>query len=208
MGVKPSLRATSVGAIGAVGLTLAGPILRRAIGERLAARTERRLCPVADPGPYVVPAPAAALHARMTVVDLHADSLLFGRDLLARASRGHLDVPRMVEGNAALQVFAVATKVPRHLNIERNDDRTDDITLIALGLGWPRATWGSRLARAEHQAARLVSFAAQSGGGLTLVRSAADLDAFLGRRAVEPGIVSGLLAFEGAHALDDDIANL
>lgn len=208
MGVRPTLRATAVGAIGAVGLTLAGPIVRRTVGERLATRTELRLCPVADPGPYTLPESAAALHARLTVVDLHADSLLFGRDLLARGGRGHLDVPRMVEGNAALQVFGVATKVPRHLNIERNDDRTDDITLVALGLGWPRATWRSRLARAEHQAARLAGFAAESRGRLTLIRSAADLAGFLARRAADPTLVAGLLAIEGAHALDDDLANL
>ena len=45
----------------------------------------------------------------------------------------------MVEGNVALQVFAVATKVPRHLNYERNDDRSDDVTLVALVQGWPAA---------------------------------------------------------------------
>lgn len=201
-------RSVPIAAVAAVGLTLAGPVVRRTVGERLAARTERRLCPVVDPGPYVVPAAAAALHARLTVVDLHGDTLLLGRDLLTRGTRGHLDVPRMVEGNAALQVFAVATKVPRHLNIESNDDRTDDITLVALGLGWPRTTWRSRLARAEHQAARLAGFAAESRGRLSLVRSAADLDTFLGRRAADSTLVAGLLAIEGAHALDDDLANL
>lgn len=205
MGIRRSL---PIAALGAVGLTLAGPILRRAVGERLAARTERRLCPVADPGPYDVPSAAAALHARLTVVDLHGDTLLLGRDLLSRGTRGHLDVPRMVAGNAAIQVFGVATHVPRHLNIDSNDDRTDDITLVALGLGWPRATWRSRLARAEHQATRLAGFAAESGGRLSLVRSAADLDAFLARRAADPTLVAGLLAIEGAHALDDDLANL
>lgn len=205
MGLRRSL---PVAAVAATGLALGGPILRRAVGERLVARTERRLCAVADPGPYVVPAPAAAVHERLTVVDLHGDSLLFGRDLLTRGTRGHVDVPRMVEGNAALQVFAVATKVPRNLNIERNDDRTDDITLVALALGWPRATWRSRLARAEHHAARLAGFAAASGGQLTLVRTAADLDAFLERRAADPILVAGLLAIEGAHALDGDLANV
>jgi membrane dipeptidase len=106
-------------------------------------------------------------------------------------------------------VFGVATKVPRHLNIERNDDRTDDITLVALALGWPRRTLRSRLARAEHQAARLAAFAAGSAGRLALLRSAADLDAFLERRAAAGRtLVAGLLAIEGAHALDDDIAHL
>jgi membrane dipeptidase len=195
-------------AAGGVGLAIAGPIVRRAIGERLAARTERRLCPVGDPGPYVVPAAAAELHERLQVVDLHGDTLLFGRDLLVRGGRGHIDVPRLVEGNVALQVFAVATKVPRHLNIERNDDRTDDITLVALGLGWPRATWRSLVARAEHQARRLAHAAAASHGRLTVVRSAGDLDGFLARRAADPTLVAGLLAIEGAHALDDNLANL
>jgi membrane dipeptidase len=75
-------------------------------------------------------------------------------------------------------------------------------------LGWPRATWRSRVARAELHAARLAGFAAASRGQLTLVRSAADLDAFLERRAADPTLVAGLLAIEGAHALDDDLANV
>ena len=69
----------------------------------------------------------------------------------------------MVEGNVALQVFAVATKVPRHLNYERNDDRSDDVTLVALVQGWPAASWRSLLARAEHQAGRLRRMAARFG---------------------------------------------
>jgi len=208
MGVLPTGRGALLAAIGAAALTVAGPIIRRTVGERLIGRTERRLDRVADPGPYIVPPAAAAVHARLTVVDLHADSLLFGRDLLVRGTRGHVDVPRLVAGNAALQVFAVATKVPRNLNIERNDDRTDDITLVALALGWPRSTWRSRLARAEHQARRLASFAAASGGQLSLVRTGADLDSFLARRAADATLVAGLLAIEGAHAFDDDLANL
>ena len=89
---------------------------------------------------------------RLWVADLHADSLLWGRDLLVRGDRGHVDVPRLIEGNVALQVLAASTKSPRHLNIERNDDRTDDVILLALALGWPPATWRSLLARALHLA--------------------------------------------------------
>ena len=201
-------RRLAISTLAAAGLTLVSPILRRTVGERLSARTERRLNRVVDAGPYFVPPAADELHERLTVVDLHADSLLWGRDLLARADRGHVDVPRMVEGNAALQVFAVTTKVPRHMSYERNDDRSDDIALVALVQGWPRATWRSLLARAEYQAARLAAFAAESDGRLTLVRSAADLDAFLARRALDRSLVAGLLSIEGAHALDDDLANL
>jgi microsomal dipeptidase-like Zn-dependent dipeptidase len=174
----------------------------------LSARTERRLNGVADPGPYRIEAPARDLHDRLTVVDLHADSLLWGRDLLERADRGHVDLPRLVAGNVALQVFALPTKVPRHLNIERNDDRTDDIALVALVQGWPRATWRSLLARAWYQAARLQLIADRSEGRFVLVRSAPDLDALLARRAAGEPVVGGLLAIEGAHALDGDPANV
>jgi microsomal dipeptidase-like Zn-dependent dipeptidase len=174
----------------------------------LSTRTERRLNAVADPGPYRIDAPARDLHDRLTIVDLHADSLLWGRDLLERADQGHVDVPRLVAGKVALQVFALPTKVPRHLNIERNDDRTDDIALVALVQGWPPATWRSLLARARYQAGRLLLTAERSGGRFVVVRAAPDLDALLARRAVGEPVVGGVLAIEGAHALDGNPANV
>jgi microsomal dipeptidase-like Zn-dependent dipeptidase len=197
-----------VATVAGTALALGGGIARRTIGDRLSARTERRLNRVAEVGPYVLPPAVADLHERLSIVDLHADSLLWGRDLLRRADRGHVDVPRLVEGNVALQVFAASTKVPRHLNVERNDDRTDDIRLVSLVQGWPAATWRSLTARAEYLASRLHATAARSGGGLTVIRSASDLARFLERRAGEPTLVGGLLAIEGAHALDGSIANV
>ena len=177
-------------------------------GRALVARSERRLNRVGSPPPYRPSDRAREIHARSTVVDLHADSLLWGRDLLKRGDRGHVDVPRLIEGGTAIQVFAVTTKVPRNLNIERNDDRTDDILLVAIARGWPPATWRSLLARAEYQAGRLQAFADRSGGRLTLIRQRGDLEAFLARRATDKRIVGGLLAIEGAHALDGNLANV
>jgi membrane dipeptidase len=177
-------------------------------GGALVARSERRLNAVGSPPPYRPSDRAREIHARSTVVDLHADSVLWGRDLLKRGDRGHVDVPRLVEGGTAIQVFAVTTKVPRNLNIEQNDDRTDDILLVAIARGWPPATWRSLLARAEYQAGRLQSFADRSGGRLTLIRQRRELESFLASRATDQGIVGGLLAIEGAHALDGDPANV
>jgi microsomal dipeptidase-like Zn-dependent dipeptidase len=114
----------------------------------------------------------------------------------------------MVQGNLALQVFAVPTKVPRHLNYERNDDRNDDISLVALVQGWPRPTWRSLLARAEYLSGRLQATADRSDGRFRLVRSVADLDALLADRVVDPSVVAGLLAIEGAHAVEGDMANI
>jgi membrane dipeptidase len=204
----PSRRSVVAAGLAAAGLTVGGPILRRTLGERLSARTERRLNTVVDPGPYLVSPAASDLHERLTIVDLHADSLLWGRDLLAGATRGHVDVPRMVEGNLALQVFAVATKVPRQMSYDRNDDRSDDIALVALVQGWPRPTWRSLLARAGYQAGRLQAMADRSDGRFRLVRTVEDLDALVASRATDPTTVAGLLSIEGAHALDDDLANV
>jgi microsomal dipeptidase-like Zn-dependent dipeptidase len=200
-------RRRSVAALAAAA-AVAGTVAARVGGRKLVARTERRLNPVALAGPYVTGELAREIHARTTVVDLHADPLLWGRDLLARGSRGHIDLPRLIEGNVAVQVFGVATKSPRHLNIERNDDRSDDITLLAIGRGWPPSTWRSLTARALHLAGQLVATADRSGGALVVVRSASDLDAFLVRRAAEPTIVAGLLAIEGAHALGPSLEAL
>src|SRR5688500_8868676 len=99
---------------------------RRPLGAALVARTERRLNGIHRPPPYSASDRARDLHATLFVADLHADSLLWGRDLLERGERGHVDVPRLIEGNVALQVLAASTKTPRHLNLERNDDRSDD----------------------------------------------------------------------------------
>ena len=55
---------------------------------------------------------AAALHSRLTVIDLHADPLLWRRDLLVENDYGQVDLPRLEAGNVAVQVFAAATKSP------------------------------------------------------------------------------------------------
>jgi microsomal dipeptidase-like Zn-dependent dipeptidase len=194
-----------------VGLLAAGlgtVALARIGGRALIARSERRLNAVGSPPPYLLSDRAREVHAGLTVVDLHADSLLWGRDLLERGDRGHVDVPRLIEGGTAIQVFAVTTKVPRKLNLERNDDRSDDILLVAIGRGWPPATWRSLLVRAEYQAGRLRAMADRSGGRLTLIRDQPGLTAFLDRRATDRGIVGAILAIEGAHALNRDPANV
>lgn len=148
---------------------------------------------------------ALALHGRLRVADLHADTLLWSRNLLLRSDRGHVDVPRLTEGNVALQMFTVVTKTPRGLNIERNDDRSDDVTRLALASLWPPRTWRSLKQRALYQAERLAEAARRSDGRLMLIRSAVELRAFLERRARHPDLVAALLGLEGAHALEGDV---
>jgi microsomal dipeptidase-like Zn-dependent dipeptidase len=195
-------RAAAIGLVGA-----AAAVGARVAGRALVGRTEARLCTTRELPPYRASDRARALHETLWVADLHADSLLWGRDLLTRSDRGHVDVPRLIEGNVALEVFAVTTKSPRHLNIERNDDRSDDVILLALALGWPPATWRRLLPRALHLAARADSMAARSDGRLTIIRTKEDLSTYDTRRR-DRRTTAGLLAIEGAHALDGDPANV
>ena len=197
--------AVASGAVATGVAVVAGAALTAASATAIVERRRNR---VHRAGPYRASSRAVELHRTLTVVDLHADSLLWGRDLRRRVGRGHIDVPRLIEGGIAIEAMAVSTKVPRHVNLERNDDRTDDVTLLAIAQRWPRATWGSLLARALHQALRLRAMAVDSAGRLTLIESRADLERYLARRVTDPSITAAFLAIEGAHALEDDVANL
>jgi membrane dipeptidase len=148
---------------------------------------------------------ARELHAALLVADLHADSLLYGRDLLRRSAVGHVDVPRLIEGNVALQAFAACVRVPRHLNPERNEDTSDDVALLSVALGWPPATWRSGFARARHLAARAHRFATASEGRLRVLETRGDLSGYVERRRTQPGITAALLTIEGAAALDGSV---
>ena len=172
------------------------------------AQVERAMNAVENPPPYEASAEAKALHARLTVADLHADSLLWGRDLNERGTRAQVDIPRLIEGNVAVQVFAVVSKTPRGMNIDKNTGDTDNITLMAIAQRWPVETWTSLKARALYQAQRMQDFADDSGGRLTLVRTRGDLAAFLERRKQDPAIVAAVLALEGAQVLEGDPANV
>src|SRR5271163_3994858 len=158
--------------------------------------------------PYTASAAAWALHKQLTIADLHADSLLWGRDLLDRGSYGQVDIPRLADGNVALQVFSLPTKSPHGLNIESNEDKSDDIFWLALVGRWPPATWNSLTERALYQARRLHQFAKGSVGGFVVIESAGNLSAYLERRRRNGQLTAGLLSIEGAHALDGKLENL
>jgi len=149
-----------------------------------------------------------AIHAKYFVADLHADTTLWNRDLLARGARGHVDVPRLVEGGVALQAFTIVTRTPRAMNIERNTAETDNITLLAVAERWPIRTWNSLTERALYQASKVTDAAARSNGQLRVIRTGADLAAFETKRAADRNAVAALIGVEGAHALEGDLANL
>ena len=170
-----------------------------------------------DP-PYNFENPTAhQFHQSLFVADLHADTLLWGRNLLERHERGHLDVPRMIEGNIALQAFTVFTKIP--LPYHRwfstpwretfySQHGPDVATILAMAQLGDERKRGSLKERALYYGQRFQEWADKSDGQLTFIKSSQDLRDYITRRKTTPFITAGYLGLEGAHALEGDVNNL
>ena len=172
-------------------------------------RLEKKLNRIQQKPPYAVSDEVQALHNRLLIADLHADALLWPRDLLQIGRTGHADVPRMLEGNIAFQVFGVVTKSPKGQNFDSNSDKSlDNITLLAIASAWPLRTLGSLHQRALYQAKKLEQFAARSNGQLMRVLNQRDLDHFLERRKAGEKVIGGFADLEGTHALEGKLENL
>jgi microsomal dipeptidase-like Zn-dependent dipeptidase len=163
---------------------------------------------VTGAGRHPISARARAIFASARVVDLHADSLLWGRDLLSRGSRGAVDLPRLLEGNVALQAFTLVTTTPRIMHLRGNRDETDNIALLTFVQRWPAEARRSPFTRALYQARQLDLLAERSDGAFTVIRSRRDLAAFLSRRVPGVRLAAGFLGCEGAQALEGDLARL
>lgn len=148
------------------------------------------------------------LQGTLAVADMHADALLWNRDLLRRGTWGHVDVPRLIEGRVALQVFTTVTKTPRGMNIESTSGDSDNITPLAVLGRWPRRTWSSFLERSLYQAAKLRTFAAMSDGRLTLIRTRGELAEHVAARMADASVTAGILGIEGAHSLEGKLTNV
>lgn len=176
------------------------------LAPRIAENGQNAVTPHA---PWPVSPEAAALHARLFVGDWHSDALLWGRSLLMRSTRGHVDLPRLRAGHVALQVFTTVTKSPAGQNYEQNSaSARDNITALMIAEARPPQTWFSLMARGLDQAARLNATAAKAPEQLTVIRTRADLDALVAARAAGAETVGGLLGAEGGHVLDGRIENL
>jgi microsomal dipeptidase-like Zn-dependent dipeptidase len=151
---------------------------------------------------------AKALHRALTIVDLHSDTLLWKRNILHRADRGHMDLPRLEDGNVALQILASTTKSPKGQNYDANSDDTDNITSLVIAQLQPVRTWNSLLERSLWHAEKLHRAVAASDGRLRAVATAADLDALITARKGKPLTTGALLSIEGLHPLEGKLANL
>ena len=170
--------------------------------------TERRLNTI-DGEPLIdVSADARALHRTLQIVDLHSDTLLWQRDVASRSSRGHVDVPRLQDGNVTLQVFSSVTKSPRGQNYDSNTGETDNITPLVIAQLQPVRTWDSLLERSLWHAQKLDRAVEQERGLIFQIHGPEDIRGLLNWRAQGRSGVGALLSIEGLHNLEGDPANL
>ncbi len=155
-----------------------------------------------------VSAEALALHRTLQIVDLHSDTLMWDRDLLQAADRGHEDLPRLQAGNVALQLFSSVTKSPRGQNYDGNTGDTDNITPLVVAQLQPPRTWTSLLQRSLYHGEKLDRAVAGSAGALGKVDSAASLDALLAARDAGTSPVGAMLTIEGLQSREGRIENL
>lgn len=158
--------------------------------------------------PLVISQQAQKLHQSLHIVDLHADPLLWRRDLVAGYSHGQVDLPRLEAGHVALQVFSSVSKTPRGQNYERNKGDSDNITPLVIAEGEPIATWNNLLERNLYHATRLRRAEATAQGRLRIIRSRQDVQQLLAARQAGMQVTGGLLSIEGLNGLQGNLANL
>jgi membrane dipeptidase len=170
------------------------------------------------PKPYTVSPEANKLHQSFDfVADLHSDALAGHRNLMKKSNAGHVDFPRMREGNVAFQLFTVYSSVPpTMLNADDEgsvfDNHPSDFSIDLAGvqsffnLENPRC-WLSSTQRAFRQFDKLNAFA-QKDSFFHIIKSKADLEDFLKLRAIDRRHVSGMLGIEGIQCLNGDLNNL
>jgi membrane dipeptidase len=150
---------------------------------------------------YRTTSTAKALHEKLTVADLHADSLLWARDLNERSDHGHVDLPRLREGNVGLQVFSIVNDVPMGINIDSNSsDHFDLLVPLSIAQLWPPQTWFSPYQRTQWQIGKLRKLA-QNNADLMIITNQKELAIWKNRRDHGEKVIAAILSLEGSQPI-------
>lgn len=159
--------------------------------------------------PYKVSAKGQKIYDNLPfVADLHCDALLWQRNLLEKTGYGHVDIPRMLEAQMALQAFTIVSKSPKDQNFDNNTGETDNITSLVIAEGRPVSTWFSLKKRAIDQCEKLYDFAEASEGSFRVITSSSNLREYINDRSDNPHITAGFLGVEGMHVLEGKLTNV
>jgi len=178
-------------------LVLLAPLALTTV-DRLANRS-------GDPGTDVDPS-IRAFHDSLWVADFHNDALLWNRNILERANRGQLDLPRLIDGGVELAVFSATTRFYLASNYHRTLPFVDVLPLTAMISGWPVAAWFDPFARALAISEKLHAAARDSHGRLRVVTTRQELADLVRARERGDTLVGGVLLLEGLHAIDGRMA--
>ena len=151
---------------------------------------------------------AKALHKTLAIVDLHSDSLMWNRDITRASDRGHMDLPRLREGNVALQLFSSVSKTPKGQNYDGNGADTDNITLLTIAQLQPIATWGSLVERSLYHAEKLRYAKLDSSNELYPVSNVKNLSSVMDSRKTQSPLIGAMLTIEGLQNLEGKASNL
>lgn len=159
--------------------------------------------------PYSVSAEAQQIFNSLDfIADLHCDALLWKRNLNKKHAHGHVDIPRLIEGNIGLQAFTIVSKVPFGINFHANDTDSDMLKLHSFAAGRAPSTWFNVTNRAIAQCNELKKFEKKSDGQFRILYSSEDMKKYLEEKKRNPQITAGFLGLEGLHSLGGDIKNL
>jgi len=175
----------------------------------LPSMIDRNMNLVTDHPVFKTSMAAKEFNKTLIVGDWHADSTLWNRDLMQEYDYGHVDIPRLQQGNVALQMFTTVTKSPAGQNYNSNKSNArDNITALAIVQRWPVKTWTSLYERAIYQSSKIHTLAKKYPDNFMLIKSQEDLELFLSKRINNSEMIGGLIGTEGSHALDGDITNI
>lgn len=134
-----------------------------------------------------------------------------------------MDLPRLAEGNVALQLFSSVTKTPKDQNYDGNSDKSDNITLLAIAQLQPVKTWKSLFERSLYHAKKAHDVATRSSGKFVVVDDRSTLDRLIEARGIATLVpvgndrsttrgsakpIGAMLTIEGLHDLEGNASNL
>lgn len=166
-----------------------------------------RPLPTASLGIVLTPA-AAALHRELHVADLHCDAVMWTRNLARRSNWGHLDFPRMLKGNCAVQYFLTVSEIPRQIAGDNLTDDSDRLTMLGIIEQWPLAAITDQTERALYLGGKLKRYCARTSGSVRFVETADELKRALDDRIVDPKVRAVALGLESSLGTKYSLANI
>lgn len=142
---------------------------------------------------------AANLSSRIWFADLHADSLMWKRDIRIDHPLGDVSVPKMKKNRIALQLFLSVVEAPNDIKSDSIAEEGDQIRKVALVDAWPLRTLISHPKRAEFLAEKFYNTEKNKKAQFFAIRYREELMGFKEKLSKGEAGVAGILGIEGAH---------